>query len=99
MAKPTVWRMVTQNLQYSLAFKGTDLQIARVRKKELQLFSSFFSTVSSVKYHLVQAMHPHFLLCGMGVGLEWYARFHFTVLATGAAVTLWERLGNVLFIS
>ena len=40
-----------------------------------------------------------FFFCDVGVVVELYARFHFTVLATEAAVTLWERLGNALFIS
>lgn len=40
-----------------------------------------------------------FFFCDVGVVLELYARFHFTVLAAEAAVTLWERLENALFIS
>ena len=88
--------MVTQKLQSILHFKGTDFS----KLQELGKTSIFpICIVSSVKYHLVQSTPSIFFLCDVGVVVELYARFHFTVLATEAAVTLWERLGNALFIS
>ena len=63
------------------------------------MFSPLFCIVSSVKYHLVQSLPSIFFFCDVGVVLKLYARFHFTVLATEASVTLWERLENALFIS